>query len=228
MIKSEFLKNFCNPDKEKFSEPFINGDYICATDTHIIVTVKKEEVECDDPLNESDRDYVGIVEKGIGNNLYNTTFNINDLLDTLKQVEIDTKDEHLCPDCNGNGEVDFEYTSTHGSVYTVRDECPVCHGTGFNENYQYIRKINGWFDKTACAIEFDGILLNPKYIGDLICVMEECNVNTCTMVCGGYNKACLFNINDNVRVFMMPVFRGDSMIDIIPLKKKDNINLYIN
>ena len=61
MIKSEFLANFCSDKSyhEKFWKPFINGDYVVATDTHILVTVNKEEVESDDPLNVYEKDYVG-------------------------------------------------------------------------------------------------------------------------------------------------------------------------
>ena len=228
MIKSEFLENFCDSTRERFCSPFLNGDYVVATDTHILVVVNKEEVESDDPLNVSEKDYVEIVERGKGDEVKNITFNYNDLLDALKQVEISADNNHLCPDCDGYGEVDFEYHSTHNYEYTMRGECPVCNGTGINSDFLYLHKVTGWFDKTLTAIETCGILFNPKYIDGLIRMMDELGITTCTMESGGHNKACLFILNDKVKFYMMPIFKSDTIENIIHIELKPNINLYID
>lgn len=230
MISSRFLENFCSDKSchEKFWKPFINGDYVVATDTHFLVVVNKEEVENDDPLNVSEKDYVEIVESGKGDEVKNITFNYNDLLNALKQVPISSDSEHLCPDCNGDGEVVFEYLSTHNYEYKLRGECPVCNGTGINNNFLYLHKANGWFDKTLTAIEACGIWFNPKYIDDLVLLMDELGITTCTMESGGHNKACLFIINDKVKLYMMPIFQSDTIENIIHIEQKSNINLYID
>lgn len=228
MITSRFLENFCDSSRERFSSPFLNGDYVVATDTHALVVVNKEEVESDDPLKESEKDYIAIVENGKGDEVRNITFTYNELLDALKQVEISADNEHLCPDCDGCGEVDFEYRSTHDYEYTMRGECPVCNGTGINSNFIYLHKANGWFDKTLTAIETCGIWFNPKYIDDLVRIMDELSVTSCTMECGGHTKACLFILNDKVKFYMMPIFQSDSVEHIIHIEQKPNINLYID
>lgn len=228
MITSKFLDNFCDSSRERFSSPFLNGDYVVATDTHALVVVNKEEVESDDPLKESEKDYIAIVESGKGDEVRNITFTYNELLDALKQVEISADNEHLCPDCDGYGEVDFEYHSTHDYEYTMRGECPVCNGTGINSNFIYLHKVTGWFDKTLTAIETCNIWFNPKYIDDLVCIMDELSVTSCTMECGGYTKACLFILNDKVKFYMMPIFQSDSVEHIIHIEQKPNINLYID
>ena len=74
MITSRFLENFCDSSRERFSSPFLNGDYVVATDTHALVVVNKEEVESDDPLKESEKDYIAIVENGKGDEVRNITF----------------------------------------------------------------------------------------------------------------------------------------------------------
>ena len=227
MISSRFVENFCSDNREKFCHPFINGDYVVATDTHAVVVVNKEEVESDDPLNVSDKDYVEIVESGTGDEVRNITFNYNDLLNALKQVPISSDSEHLCPDCDGYGEVDFEYHSTHDYEYTMRGECPVCNGTGINSNFIYLHKANGWFDKTLTAIETCNIWFNPKYIDDLLSIMDELSVTSCTMACGGQHTTCLFILNDKVKFYMMPIFKADSVEHIIHIEQKPNINLYI-
>ena len=218
MISSRFLENFCDSNRERFCSPFLNGDYVVATDTHFLVVVNKEEVESDDPLNVYEKDYVEIVESSKGDEVKNITFNYNDLLNALKQVPISSDSEHLCPDCNGDGEVDFEYCSTHDYEYTLRGECPVCHGTGINDNFLYLHKVDGWFDKTLTAIETCGIRFNPKYIDDLIRIMNELNVTSCTMECGSHK----------VKIYMMPIFQSDMIENIIHIEQKPNINLYID
>lgn len=228
MITSKFLDNFCDSSRERFSSPFLNGDYVVATDTHALVVVNKEEVESDDPLKESEKDYIAIVESGKGDEVRNITFTYNELLDALKQVEISADNEHLCPDCDGYGEVDFEYHSTHNYEYTMRGECPVCNGTGINSNFIYLHKVTGWFDKTLTAIETCNIWFNPKYIDDLVRIMDELSVTSCTMECGGHTKACLFILNDKVKFYMMPIFQSDSVEHIIHIEQKPNINLYID
>ena len=228
MITSRFLENFCDSSRERFSSPFLNGDYVVATDTHALVVVNKEEVESDDPLKETEKDYIAVVEAGKGDEVRNITFTYNELLDALKQVEISGDNEHLCPDCDGYGEVDFEYHSTHNYEYTMRGKCPVCNGTGINSNFIYLHKANGWFDKTLTAIETCGIWFNPKYIDDLVRIMDELSVTSCTMECGGHNKACLFILNDKVKFYMMPIFQADSVEHIVHIEQKPNINLYID
>lgn len=228
MITSKFLDNFCDSSRERFSSPFLNGDYVVATDTHALVVVNKEEVESDDPLKESEKDYIAIVENGKGDEVRNITFTYNELLDALKQVKISADNEHLCPDCDGNGEVDFEYRSTQDYEYTMRGECPVCNGTGINSNFIYLHKVTGWFDKTLTAIETCNIWFNPKYIDDLVRIMDELSVTSCTMECGGHTKACLFILNDKVKFYMMPIFQSDSVEHIIHIEQKPNINLYID
>lgn len=230
MIKSKFLENFCSDKSyhEKFWKPFINGDYVVATDTHAIFAVNKEEVESDDTLNVSEKDYVEIVESCKGDEVKNITFNYNDLLNAIKQVPISPDSEHLCPDCEGDGEVYFEYHSTHDYEYILRGECPVCNGTGINDNFLYLHKTNGWFDKTLVAIETCGIWFNPKYVDDLVRVMDELGITTCTMECGGHSKACLFILNDKVKFYMMPIFQSDSVEHIIHIEQKSNINLYVD
>lgn len=230
MITSTFLKNFCSAksNHERFWEPFINGDYVVATDTHALIVVNKEEVASDDPLNESEKDYINMVENNKGDEVKNITFNYNDLLNALKQVPISPDSEHFCPDCDGCGEVDFEYHSTHDYEYTLRGECPVCHGIGIDNNFIYLDKTKGWFNKTLTAIETCGIWFNPKYIDNLVRIMDELSVTSCTMECGGHSKACLFILNDKVKIYAMPIFQSDTIENIIHIEQKPNINLYID
>ena len=130
----------------------------------------------------------------------------------------------ICPDLAFN----FEYWSTHDYNYSLRGECPVCHGTGINDNFLHLDKANGWFDKTLTVIESCGIWFNPKYIDDLIRLMNELGLTSCTMECGGHSKACLFILNDKVKFYMMPVFQLDSIENIIHIEQKPNIKLYID
>ena len=108
----EFLTQFCDPESqaEYKNEPFINGDYVVATDAHIMAIVNKEIVNGYTELKPQKRDYVKYIEDCRIGNIF-TPYNITlDQLDNaIKQVEVDTSDHHVCDDCNGSGVVAYEY-----------------------------------------------------------------------------------------------------------------------
>ena len=219
-MKSEILNKFCNPNghSEYMEKPFINGDYVLGTDSHIAGYIKKELIEDVDCLETYEKDYMGALEKAKGSNVYNVTIKIDNLIKAIKSVEYDNNDEHLCPDCKGKGVVDFEYTSVDDYSYTTEDTCPVCNGEGINKNYEYMALISGWFDKKNNVIDIQGCWFNPCYLEKLLFMMHDCNVTTCTFVRGEPNKGGHFHIIDGVDVVIMPVFHSDDISNIIKLE----------
>lgn len=217
-----FLQQFCSENSSKFKEPFINGDYVVATDAHIMLMIKKEKVDEYETLTESEKDYVQVALDAKGTEYQNIKLKLSDIINAVKSIKIDHDDIHICKDCNGHGNVDFEYTSRNGEWYTLNGDCPVCDGTGVDPNYEYLDIANGWFNKKECAIALKTMWFNPLYIEKLAKVMRECGVNECVLENGSDKKASIFHINDNVTVLIMPIFRGDDIDDIVSIEIEDN------
>lgn len=65
--------------------------------------------------------------------------NIN-ITDLERQLVPDWIDETVkvgknvkCEECDGDGQVDWEYNVKGGRTYTMEEECPVCSGCGYSE-----------------------------------------------------------------------------------------------
>lgn len=205
-MKSNILNRFCDPtaNAEYKQEPFINGEYIIGTDSHICGYIKKELVEDANEYKTLTKDYIGQLMKVKGPNTYNLPIKIDSLVDAVKSVECDNENQHLCPDCKGAGVVEFEYTSMNDFEYTITDTCPVCNGDGFSKEYDYLSLTSGWFNKFENYIDIGGCLFNPCYMEKLAFAMSDCNVTTCTFVCGGPTNGCCFNITDGFNIIVMP------------------------
>ena len=214
------LEIFCKPDSyAKYAQsPFINGDYVLATDAHIAVYVNKEMVDGVEKLKTLEKDYIGVLKQVDGTQVYNTKIKLESLLDALKQIKLDDNDSHFCPDCKGKGVVDFEYVDVqHYHTHIITDTCPMCNGAGDNKNYEYSDVLGMWFDKTDNGIRIKDCKFNPIYIDKLIQLMRDCDVDECIFVCGNPSKSCHFNIMEGVNVVIMP-FVGDDASVIIDVE----------
>lgn len=220
-MDSRFLNRFCESDASApFKRaPFINGDYVLATDGVTAAYVKKYLVEDADSLQTFDKDYIGVLKNANGDNTYNVKLTMDDLVNAIKGIEFDHEESHICPDCKGRGLVEFEYVSVEGcNTYTVEDTCPVCHGGGYNENYQFSHILYAWFNKRKNAVNIKGCWLNPKYVEKLVFLMGDCDVSECTFVRGGKNKGCHFKVTEDIEVVIMPLFHSDEVKTVVEVE----------
>ena len=129
--EAELLSMFC--DKSEFRAllrtPFLNTKYneVWSTDGHALIRIKPERLvgeyskgELNLPTLESPCKRKVTIEA------------INKALDECPKVdeEIVIQDAVECEDCDGSGEVYWEYTDNHLHTHERLFECPVCNGTG--------------------------------------------------------------------------------------------------
>lgn len=43
-----------------------------------------------------------------------------------------------CPECDGSGEVEYEYTDSNGDIHYKDCDCPLCDGTGERDDYEEV------------------------------------------------------------------------------------------
>lgn len=107
--------------------PYRRDGYVYATDRHKLIRIKEDIVSGDYEKTDKMRlvipidncDYI-ISDK-----------DIEKLLSEIPQIEEKEEKEVKCPECDGTGEVDWEYRDKNGKDYESCFECPVCDGTGY-------------------------------------------------------------------------------------------------
>ena len=129
--EAELLNKFC--DKNEFRKllrtPFFNTRYneVWSTDGHALIRIKPERLVGEYPKGELTLPTLEFpCKKKI------TIEAINKALNECPKVdeEIVIQDAVECEDCDGSGEVCWEYTDNKGYTHEHLDDCPVCNGTG--------------------------------------------------------------------------------------------------
>lgn len=129
--EAELLSTFCNKDEFRslLRAPFLNTKYneVWSTDGHALIRIKPERLVGEYPKGELNLPQLECqCKKKI------TIGAINKALDECPKVdeEIVIQDAVECEDCDGSGEVYWEYTDNHLRTHERLFDCPVCNGTG--------------------------------------------------------------------------------------------------
>lgn len=219
-INVDILQDFCNPESnnEWYNEPFINDGYAVATDAHTLISIKQEMVYSANPIETCDKKFLEFVQTQEASTTDSLILNVNTLIEALKKLPSDQEETHICQDCKGRGTVEFDYHAYNDHVYNIEAECPVCCGSGLDASYEYLKMLRAWVNKTQCAINIKDIWFNPKYIENVAYVMKELDFVQCKMKYSSNNKLCVFELNDDIKIYVMPIFHSDDIENIVEVK----------
>ena len=219
-INADILQDFCNPESnhEWYSKPFVNDGHVVATDAHALISIKQEMVYSANPIETCDKNFLEIVQTQEASATDSLILNVNTLIEALKKLPSDQEENHMCQDCKGSGTVEFDYHSYSDQMYNIEAECPVCRGTGLDDSYEYLKMLHAWVSKKQCAINIKDIWFNPKYIENVAYVMKELDFAQCKMKYSSHNKLCVFELNDDIKIYVMPIFRSDDIENIVEVK----------
>lgn len=127
-VYEDILQLFVSDDDLRMwmTKPFIVGNKAVATDAHCLVSVpewKGNYEYCDKTKDVYPKEYNCFKEIPLSN-----------FLAAIAKVPlIDDYDEEVteteCDECDGEGEVDFEYSAGRRDYY-LTGECPICEGEG--------------------------------------------------------------------------------------------------
>lgn len=114
-------------DRNEIRAPYVKDGYICATDRYALVRVGKEYI----PSAEfSEIEGYGIkwnepdTEIGLSKSLIKSVIDRLPIVDEYEMVD----EEIICPECNGEGNVEWEYEDRNGNMHYDNFVCPVCDG----------------------------------------------------------------------------------------------------
>jgi hypothetical protein len=222
-INVDILQDFCNPESnnEWYNEPFVNDGHVVATDAHALISIKQEMVYSAKYIETCDKKYLEYVQTQEASATDSLILNVNTLIEALKKLPSDQEETHICQDCKGRGTVEFDYYAHNDQVYNIVAECPVCHGIGIDDSYEYLKMLHVWVSKTQCAINIKDIWFNPKYIENVVYVMKKLDFVQCKMKYSSNRELCVFELNDDIKIYVMPIFHSDDIENIAEVKPDD-------
>lgn len=219
---------FCDPSSksDRMVGPFLNEKTgtVWATNAHVLISVPPGKLSGEYPTNRLSPP--ALIDT------HNTAARIsiialNEALEGVKQEyeEVMVQKEVECEECDGSGEVEWEYIDKHFSEHTDYFECPICNGTGLAQFPLYKRTGRMIPDhneriKLGCGI------FNAQDIQRLRDAMELLDVESVLMVRNHDTELNKFVVNSDIYIIMMPVFVSGQKISaevkIIKRKEVDN------
>lgn len=200
--EEELLNKFC--DKNEFRKllrtPFFNTRYneVWSTDGHTLIRINPERLVGEYPkgeLNLPPLEYP--CKKKI------TIEAINKALDECPKVdeEVVIQDAVECKECDGSGEVYWEYTDNHGHTHEHIFDCPICDGTGEME-HEKTKKTGKKVIADDAIIMVGDAYIFAKYLQTLKQAMDFLNVASVKMVHNSFKGANEFVVNDDIRIII--------------------------
>ena len=192
------------------TEPIIYGDYVIATDGHSGVFVKKNITNgiykrFNRKLNEyADSGYsliisIEVIKKAI------------DRVPMLATVK-NENEEIECPECNGSGNVTWEYYDNNNHCHTMEYVCPICDGLGIIDSNRCTvddKKVKDRFS----LIGFGPIIISVEDAMKLYNAMAIIGIDTCEMI--GYTSSnATFRLNEDIFVVITKSFRNEKVFRI--------------
>lgn len=180
--------------------PFVVDDYTYATDSYTLIRCKSELIDFDFENKHEPLNLEGIINPEntnepipINNFDWETYKNTNEMIDSGEDVE--------CGHCNAQGICD-DTVYYKSKIYDIEYECPVCHGSGYEEETKQIPTGEKTFQPTALIALKDSKFYANKFYR-LKQVSDLFNLPVVLIYYIAKNKASMFRIG-NLEILIMP------------------------
>lgn len=193
-------------DKENFNNsdvtaPYLKNGYVCATEAHILIRIKAETLN---------GEYKEIQSCNIDWPTDNCNFivslqDIEKALSNIPQVEEEEQigEDIYCEECDGEGEVEWEYQNKNGRYYHEEHTCPVCLGSGYSARAKY-KKTGRMIPDEEYHVGIRHIVIKAKYLEILAKAMRLIGVEEVRCVHQAPARPCIFRVDDNIEIIIMP------------------------
>lgn len=202
--------------REAFKKPFTKGGFVYATNEYAIIRVRKEILKEEYPPYE--KPMFKWPEKNC-----DWLITLSALQESWEQIpaveeKIMQGEYKECPECNGEGEVEWEYMDSSGRTHYQDFECPVCGGSGYAEQPRET-KTGKMIPDLEATIGFGFHALRADHVLNLMKTMallgkEEIRI---TYQNPDRDKMTRFDIDENTSVIIMahekPAFMNVSLKD---------------
>ena len=176
-----------NNERPSMSKPFIQQDYIIATDANTMIAFNNDKAKVETDENSDDLPNA-IKYLELESNI-DKVFEIAHIRAAIKKIEEEFNRRYeiknvVCPDCAGTIGVDYVFISHTNEVHSIEGICPSCDEKGYiseitdketGDRFSFVRKL----------IEYDDSCMNAKYLNRLIKVAELFEVKQIKLVYKG-------------------------------------------
>lgn len=147
-IKNErkSLQVFCDKDEgegffELYKRPYFNeadGGRLIATDGIVVLIADQKLLRGKYPsISQRLPDFFSNYDMEVGVTFDAVESAMNKFTLIPEKVSRDCGSSE-CPECDGTGKVEWEYTDKDGHTHYREEECPVCCGTGEREEFEWV------------------------------------------------------------------------------------------
>lgn len=203
--EAELLNMFC--DKNEFRQllrtPFLNTNYneVWSTDGRVFIGINPEILTKEYPKGELSFPKLELpCEKTITIEALNKALEACPLVDE----EVVIQDAVKCEECDGSGEVYWEYTDNHLHTHERLSDCPICDGTGEIE-HEKTKKTGKKIIAEDTVVEVGNAHFFANRLQTLKTAMGYLNVESVKMVHNAPQGANEFVVNDDIRIIIMPI-----------------------
>ena len=195
----ELLRLFVSTDnfRPKIQHPWRDGKFIYATDTHVLIRINgalsDEEYPTGGPNVDSFKwDLLPTGEISAAD--IDAALSKVPLVDEMEIIGEDIE----CPECNGEGEVYWEY-----SHWSELFECPVCDGTGYSERKRSQPSGRKVYDPVS-TLRISRQYFRSELIYLIRQAMTLVGVESVRASINNANQPSLIIIHNDIRVLIMP------------------------
>ncbi|MCM1301354.1 MAG: hypothetical protein NC226_06500 [Bacteroides cellulosilyticus] len=202
--EQELLSLFYKEDDDLrpyMAAPYLKNGYVCATEAHILIRIKAETLHGE--YKETER--CNIDWPADNCNFTISLQEIETMLSNIPQVEEEVKvgEDIKCMECDGEGEVEWEYQDKSGHYHYEDHECPICEGSGFDSESRYV-KTGRMIPDGECSIRIRRIVIKAEFLEVLNKAMKIIGVGEVRCVHQDPAKPCIFRVDDNIEIIIMP------------------------
>ncbi len=204
-------------DREAFRAPFLAGGYVCATDNHSLILIRPEA--CRGTYRPQNLDVLRFLKPGKD---APATMTLADLRQAIAKVpgRQETRivsPAVLCPECGGQGQVEWTRQTGEARIYRHYFECPACRGTG--NSREAIKKPTG--RRIPAPFEIIGIrrqVFNARMLLVLCDAMELLGIDKAAYTAGADRCSAIFTLTDQVTIILAPCVPAEKPAVSLPEK----------
>ena len=207
-IKNEkkALQMFCEEKGKAFDKPFINdkdNGRLLASDRKMMLLVKPELLQ---EAYDSGSQRLPNFEQGENSDIPITFANIDNAFTKFKLIpEKISKDGQPkeCPECNGEGTVEYYYEADNGRTYYKEEDCPVCHGDGLRDDYELI-ETGRMVLPDQCYYQIKGVNFGAELINRAVEALRLMGFDSMTLKEIHPKNGNKFFICEGIELWIMP------------------------
>lgn len=198
-----------NEYRPQIHKPFLQDGYVNATDANILIRIRRDLLRGEYSSNPK----APTVSKVMTKPNFDKTVTLEKLEAAIAQCpsvdeEVEISPAVECPDCDGDGEVEWTYEDKDFYTHTEYYRCPVCNGSGIVKP-ACRRKTGRKIPEYNAPIDVYGLSFRAELLLKLCDAMKLIGVTEARYIARYEGAANIFRLLDGVDIVLMPLYETD-------------------